>query len=238
MTPIAQRPQVFFDDLGSIDYQAAYNYQNKLVELLTHQKLANWHHNAGYTLQNTLIFCEHNHVYTLGKSGKIENLLLNNGELNNIKAQFFKIDRGGDITYHGAGQLVGYPIFDLEQLKPDLTWYIYSIEEAIIRSLAHFGLMGARVAGATGVWLDAHTPHARKICAIGVKNSRWITKHGFAFNINTNINYFKHIVPCGIDDKGVTSLHLELGAIQDFDAVKQLVKQEFASVFGIEYQEI
>ncbi len=223
-----------YEDLGKIDYQKAWDYQNKLVELLTQQKLANWHHNAQYKLENTLIFCEHNHVYTLGKSGKADNLLLNDNQLADLQAQFYKIDRGGDITYHGAGQLVGYPIFDLEQMKPDLSWYVHSLEEVIIRILSRLGIKSERLAGATGVWLDANNANARKICAIGVKNSRWITKHGFAFNINTDISYFQHIVPCGIADKAVTSLHLELGKTQDFDAIKNMLKEEFEHIFNVE----
>jgi len=180
---------------------------------------------------NYLLFVEHPHVYTLGKSGDEQNLLLNYIQLQAADATFFHTDRGGDITYHGPGQIVGYPIFDLENFGIGLRQYIHLMEEAIIKTIAEFGLEGRRDDKATGVWLDVGKPTARKICAIGVKSSRFVTMHGFAFNVNTNLNYFQHINPCGFTDRGVTSLGKEMGTKQDFEAVKKLVLKKLMEVF-------
>lgn len=181
---------------------------------------------------NFLLFVEHPHVYTLGKSGDEHNLLLNYIQLQAAHATFFQTDRGGDITYHGPGQIVGYPIFDLENFGIGLRRYIELMEDAIIKSIAEFGLIGMRDAQATGAWLDAGTPKARKICAIGVKSSRFVTMHGFALNVNTDLSYFQHINPCGFTDRGVTSLENELGQKQDFELVKQIVLSKMLEVFN------
>ena len=185
-------------------------------------------------LPGTLIFVEHPHVYTLGKSGSDKNLLLNFIQLQSKKASFYRIDRGGDITYHGPGQIVGYPIFDLEVIKIGLKDYIYRVEEAIIKTVNEFGLTASRLKGGTGVWIDPDiSGKARKICAIGVRASRYITMHGFAFNVNTDLTYFNFINPCGFTDKGVTSLQKELGVMQNFENVKSRVKENMKEVFDL-----
>ncbi len=187
-------------------------------------------------LPGTLIFVEHPHVYTLGKSGSENNLLLDYIQLRAKDASFYRIDRGGDITYHGPGQIVGYPIFDLDMINIGLKEYIHRLEEVIILSIAEFGLTGSRLEGGTGVWLDPEVKgRARKICAIGVKASRYITMHGFAFNVNTDLSYFNHINPCGFTDKGVTSLEKELGKQQDIDYVRSIVKKNLQRVFDLEW---
>jgi lipoyl(octanoyl) transferase len=175
-------------------------------------------------------------VFTLGKSGSLDNLLLNETGLEENEAQFYQINRGGDITYHGPGQLVAYPIFDLDYFFTDIHKYMRFLEEAVIRTLAKYGLKGVRSDGFTGVWLDVNSPNARKICAMGVKSSRWVTMHGIGFNINSNLSYFSHIVPCGIDDKAVTSLQKELNREIDMDELKVILKNELAEVFGFEFQ--
>ena len=181
---------------------------------------------------NWLLFVEHPPVYTLGKSGKVAHLLINEVELKKQGIEYFHINRGGDITFHGPEQLVGYPILDLEKFKPDLGWYLRSLEEVIILTMAEYGLKGDRSPGETGVWMDPHVPgKERKICAMGIKCSRWITMHGFAFNVNTNLNYFHHIVPCGIENKKVTSLANELGSTVPMEEVKYLLKKNFEKVF-------
>jgi len=186
-------------------------------------------------IPGTLIFVEHPHVYTLGKSGSENNLLLDYIQLQAKDASFYRIDRGGDITYHGPGQIVGYPIFDLDAINIGLKEYIYRIEEAIIKTLAEYGLEASRLEGGTGVWLDPElTGKARKICAIGVKASRYVTMHGFAFNVNTSLEYFNFINPCGFTDKGVTSLEKELGEKQDFESVKAMVKRKLEQIFDLE----
>lgn len=183
-----------------------------------------------------LLFVEHPHVFTLGKSGDEKNLLLSQHSLQKIDAEFFPINRGGDITYHGPGQLVGYPIIDLEQYFTDIHKYLRYLEEAIIMMLKNFGIEAGRIQGLTGVWIDAELPgKARKIAAMGVKCSRWITMHGFALNVNPNLSYFQHIVPCGITDKAVTSMEAELGETVDLEQVKKLVKENLAELFGFEY---
>lgn len=219
-----------FEDLGVGEYQVVWDYQEKLMQQVIDQKKAK-KSNPELQSDNFLLFVEHPHVYTLGKSGDEQNLLLNYIQLQAAHASFVKTNRGGDITYHGPGQIVGYPIFDLENFNIGLRKYIELMEEAIIKTLAEYGLKGERDEMATGVWLDAGKPLARKICAIGVKSSRFVTMHGFALNINTDLAYFQHINPCGFTDKGVTSLEKELGAKQDFGQAKQIVLQKLLEVF-------
>ncbi|MPT30332.1 MAG: lipoyl(octanoyl) transferase LipB, partial [Chryseobacterium sp.] len=186
------------------------------------------------TTENHLLFVEHPHVYTLGKSGHESNLLANENKLKEINATYIKVNRGGDITYHGFGQIVGYPVLDLENFYTDIHRYMRDLEEVIIRTIAEYGLKGERSNGETGVWLDVGKPYARKICAMGVKASRWVTIHGFALNVNTDMKYFEYIIPCGITDKQVTSLKRELEHEVDIDEVKQKIKKHFADVFGCE----
>ena len=221
-------------DLGMSDYKITWNRQEELMKQIVGQKNKN---NAiaedlRTATPNYLIFVEHPHVYTLGKSGDEHNLLLNFIQLQAKEASFYKTDRGGDITYHGPGQLVGYPILDLENFGIGLRQYIYNVEETIIRALSVYGIEAARDPQATGVWLDVGKPAARKICAIGVKSSRFVTMHGFAININSDLAYFNYINPCGFSDKGVTSLQKELGTKQDFERAKELILEKFAEVFG------
>lgn len=227
--------EVKFLDMGRSEYKYTWERQEELLNQIVEIKKAN--SNSGgelaVTTPNYLIFVEHPHVYTLGKSGDEHNLLLNYIQLQAKDAVFFKTDRGGDITYHGPGQIVGYPILDLENFGMGLRQYIYSMEEAIIEAVALYGLEASRDPHATGVWLDVGKPTARKICAIGVKSSRFVTMHGFALNINTDLEYFKHINPCGFSDKGVTSLERELGIKQDFEMAKERVLAKFAEVFGV-----
>ena len=185
--------------------------------------------------QNHLLFCEHPHVYTLGKSGKPEHLLIPPDKLHEVGATYHKINRGGDITYHGPGQLVGYPVLDLDHFFPDIHKYLRYLEEIFIRIMADYGLIGERSPNETGVWLDVGKPNARKILALGVRASRWVTMHGWAFNVNTDLNYFKNIIPCGIDDKGVTSLEKELGHTVSMEDVKAKVLRYFAEIFGISF---
>lgn len=226
--------EIKFLDLGILEYKHTWDKQEELLNQIVEIKKANNNVGEGLavTTPNYLIFVEHPHVYTLGKSGDEHNLLLNYIQLQAKNAAFFKTDRGGDITYHGPGQIVGYPILDLENFGMGLRQYIYSIEEVIIIVLASYGMAATRDPNATGVWLDVGKPTARKICAIGVKSTRFVTMHGFALNINTDLEYFKHINPCGFSDKGVTSLEKELGFKQDFERAKQLVLEKFAEVFG------
>jgi len=232
---------ILFEDLGKIAYDAAWEYQESLMQANLRIKAQRYNQqqlNEEYTegaTQHHLLFCEHPHVYTLGKSGHMENLLVNDTRLKELSVSFFKTNRGGDITYHGPGQIVGYPILDLEHFATDLGRYMRNLEEVMIRTLAHYGIIAGRLQGATGVWLDADIPgRARKICAMGVRCSRWVTMHGFALNVNTDLRYFGYIVPCGITDKSVTSMQQELGIVVDEQAVKDLLKAEFANVFGAE----
>ena len=225
---------VEFRDLGSMDYQEAWTYQETLFADIVAQKIQNRNlpEEEQATTPNYLLFVEHPHVYTLGKSGKPEHLLLDDVGLVNHQATYYKINRGGDITYHGPGQLVGYPILDLDHFFTDIHRYLRYLEEAIILTLAEYGVSAGRIEGLTGVWLDHDTlKNPRKICALGVKSSRWVTMHGFAFNVNVDLSYFGHIVPCGIDDKAVTSLHLELGRQVDVQEVKEKVKKHLAALF-------
>jgi len=230
------RNQVHFMDWGLVPYQQAWDQQESIFKVAADLKFERRLSGAvdEKPIEHHLIFCEHPPVYTLGKSGKIENLLLNQEELEAVHAQFFSINRGGDITYHGPGQLVGYPIFDLEQFYTDIHLYLRNLEEAIILTLAEYGIKAGRYEGYTGVWIDADLPSARKICAMGVRCSRWITMHGFAFNVNTDLSFFKHIVPCGIDDKDVTSIQRELGHEVDMNELKKRLKAKLSSVFNIE----
>lgn len=215
-----------FHDLGRIAYADALEYQTTAFEALLAAK------KGGSEMENQLLFCEHLPVLTIGKSGKDSNLLIPEAMLKERGISFYHINRGGDITYHGPGQITGYPIFDLEAWNLGLKQYIHQMEEAIIRFLALYGLKGERLEGATGVWLDPLVPgRARKICAIGVKSSRFVTMHGFALNINTELDYFTLINPCGFTDKGVTSLAKELGAPQDFELAKQQLKSIFMELF-------
>lgn len=234
---MTQNKNVIFQHLGLIDYQTAWDYQEKLHAEIVEIKLKNKTlaaENQELT-PNYLLFCEHPHVYTLGKSGKPEHLLLDENGLEKYEAKYYKINRGGDITYHGKGQLVGYPIFDLENFFTDIHKYMRFLEEAVIRTCADFGIDAGRIQGLTGVWIDhLEQKNPRKICAMGVKASRWVTMHGFALNVNTDLSYFKHIVPCGIDDKAVTSIEQELGKPQDFQAVSDSMAKHLKDIFEIE----
>ena len=222
---------VYFKDLKRLDYKEAWDYQEKLFKEILDIKIKNRREDAGLETPNHLLFVEHDHVYTLGKSGDEKNLLANQVKLDRIGASFYKINRGGDITYHGPGQITGYPILDLENFFTDIHKYLRYLEEIFIKILADYGLKGERSEGETGVWLDVGTPFARKICALGVRASRWVTMHGFAFNVNTDLGYFDHIVPCGIEDKAVTSLGTELGRVVDESEIKEKIKRYFVELF-------
>ncbi len=237
--------QVKVIDLGLIDYKQAWDYQEKLFNEIVQQKINNRIssdnkpvpnvHPVAQSTTNFLLFCEHPHVYTLGKSGDQENLLINEQELKDKNASYYKINRGGDITYHGPGQIVGYPILDLNNFFTDIHKYLRFLEEIVIRVLAEYGLSSGRSKGETGVWLDVEDPlKVRKICAMGVRASRWVTMHGFALNVNTDLNYFGNIIPCGIPDKAVTSLDKELGRKVDEAEVKEKLKKHFAELFECE----
>jgi lipoyl(octanoyl) transferase len=226
--------EINYLDLGVSAYKPTWEKQQELLNQIVVLKKANNKSSDGSVIPtpNYLIFVEHPHVYTLGKSGDEQNLLLNYLQLQAKDAEFFKTDRGGDITYHGPGQIVGYPILDLENFGIGLRQYIFNLEEVVIRFLLLYGITAMRDPHATGVWIDVGKSSARKICAIGVKSSRFVTMHGFALNINTNLDYFKYINPCGFSDKGVTSLEKELGFRQDFERAKELLLDYFAKIFG------
>jgi lipoyl(octanoyl) transferase len=236
--------QVFFQDWGLTDYKEAWDRQEVLfgqtVELKTrirNRKITSEgdeYSEEDELTPNYLIFCEHPHVYTLGKSGKPEHLLLDEKGLKEKNAVFYPINRGGDITYHGPGQIVGYPILDLDNFFTDIHLYLRTLEEAVILTMAQYGLKGERYPGYTGVWLDPDNENARKICALGVRCSRWVTMHGFAFNVNTNLDYFNNIVPCGIDDKAVTSMQKELGKEADIEDIKKNLKHHISVLFDME----
>ncbi|MEL6631272.1 MAG: lipoyl(octanoyl) transferase LipB [Bacteroidota bacterium] len=228
--------QIHYQDKGHISYKAAWDYQESLLKKNVDLKLA-----AGrgadplhIPTAHHLLFCEHNPVYTLGKSGEESNVLIDEATRAEKGIEYFKINRGGDITYHGPGQITGYPILDLEKFRRDIGWYLRTMEQVMIDYIAEYGLKGARIDGATGVWVDSDTDNPRKICAMGVRCSRWITMHGFAFNVNTDLNYFNYIVPCGIDDKGVTSLQAELGREIPMEEAKEGIKRHFARLFEAE----
>ena len=217
--------------LGLIDYKEAWDYQEKLLKEAIDLKIAFRNGQTTEIPHNYLLFCQHPHVYTLGKSGKPEHLLLNEEQLAEKEASYYKINRGGDITYHGPGQLVVYPIFDLEQFFTDIHKYMRFLEEAVIRTLADFGIESGRVEGLTGVWIEGTTDRARKICAMGVKCSRWVTMHGIGFNVNTDLNYFSNIIPCGIDDKAVTSMQQDLGHKIDLEEVSTKLLNHLSDLF-------
>ena len=226
--------KVEFQDLGLIDYKKCWDYQEELFAGILVTKSANRKEEKSDKTNNYLLFCEHPHVYTLGKSGDEKNLLVNEDYLKSRRATFHKINRGGDITYHGPGQIVGYPILDLDNFFTDIHKYLRFLEEAVILTLKEYGLESERSPGETGVWFDVGTPKARKICALGVKSSRWVTMHGFAFNINSDLSYFGNIIPCGIADKKVTSLEKELERKMDFEEVKNKVKTHLIELFEME----
>lgn len=227
-----QNQSIEFQNWGKIDYAAAWQQQEELLQQIVAIKIANRNNNTTEKTPNYLVFCEHPPVYTLGKSGDFANLLLSEQQLRSNGIDFFRINRGGDITYHGPGQLVGYPIFDLENFYTDIGRYLRTIEEAIILLLDGYGIVGERYPGYTGVWIAPDGPHARKICAIGVRTSRWVSMHGFAFNVNTELSYFQNIIPCGIQNKQVTSLAAELNRPIDFGEVTERLKAIFAQLFG------
>jgi lipoyl(octanoyl) transferase len=245
--------KVFFQDWGLIDYQQAWDRQEDLFSATVKTKLDNRNNEIAYSEAakslvpadayepfvadetfNYLVFCEHPHVYTLGKSGKAEHLLLDEEGLKEKQAVYYTINRGGDITYHGPGQIVSYPILDLDNFFTDIHLYLRTLEDAVILTLADYGLQAGRYPGYTGVWFDADNEKARKICAMGVRCSRWVTMHGLAFNVNTNLDYFKNIVPCGIDDKAVTSMQQELGHEVDINEVKKILKHHISVLFGMD----
>ena len=227
--------KVKFQDLGVKDYQPTWDYQEELLKQNLDIKIHNRENPENLKpTDNHLLFVEHPHVYTLGKSGHESNLLANENKLKEINATYVKVNRGGDITYHGFGQVVGYPVLDLENFYTDIHRYMRDLEEVIIRTIAEYGLKGERSPGETGVWFDVGKPYARKICALGVKASRWITIHGFALNVNTDMRYFDYIIPCGISDKQVTSMKRELERDVDYEEVKQKIKKHFADVFECE----
>ena len=223
----------YFKDIGLIEYKEAWLFQEKFFNEILEIKSKNRNEGSEITTKNHLIFCEHPHVYTLGNSGNKENLLVNEEYLKSRGASFYKTNRGGDITYHGPGQIVGYPIFDLDNFFNDIGKYLRFLEEVIILTLKEYGLSGERSKGETGVWLDVGKPTARKICAMGVKTSRWVSMHGFAFNLNTDLSYFESIIPCGINDKKVTSLEKEIGHKIDIDHAKSLLKSNLERVFDL-----
>lgn len=231
--------QTQFTDLGLIEYQKAWDYQTDLFNktLAIKSENRNRTNNDQLITNNYLLFCEHPHVYTIGKSGDEKNLVIPIENLSSIGASYHQINRGGDITYHGPGQIIVYPIIDLENFFTDIHQYMRTLEESVIATLKEFGIEAGRIKGLTGVWLDWEDERkARKICALGVKTSRWVTMHGLAMNVNTDLNYFNHIVPCGIQDKAVTSLKKELNSNQNIGAVKDILKQNIASLFEMQLQ--
>ena len=244
-----QNKKVQIKDLGlNQDYNVIWKFQEKYFQHIIDLKMQNrkfkklqfsdftsLDSNQYNLTPNYLFFVEHPHVYTIGKSGDIKNMLANEGLLKKIDASYIKTNRGGDITYHGPGQIVVYPVLDLANFSEDVNWYMRSLEEVVIQVIAAFGLKGARSKGETGVWLDVGRPFARKICAMGVKASRWVAMHGLALNVNTDVHYFEYIVPCGIRDKAVTSMQRELGYDINLNEVKKEFKKKFAEVFEVEF---
>jgi lipoyl(octanoyl) transferase len=227
--------KVKLQDLGSIAYKEAWDYQDKLFQSIIDTKLDNRKKGLEQSTSNYFLFVEHPPVYTLGKSGNLNNLLLSEIELKAKDATFYKSNRGGDITFHGPGQIVGYPIFDLENFFTDIHKYLRYLEEAILLTLSDYGLKAERSPGETGVWFDVGTPFARKICALGVRSSRWVSMHGFALNVNVDLGYFDHIIPCGIKGKAVTSMQAELGEKIPEMEVKEKITQHLANLFALEF---
>ena len=225
---------ILLKNLGIKDYKETWDYQTELLQEIVDQKISNRKNNESIETKNHFMFVEHPHVYTLGKSGDLENLLLNEKQLKEKGATFYKINRGGDITYHGPGQIVGYPILDLENFFTDIHKYLRFLEEVIILTLSDYGLKAERSDGETGVWLDAGTPFARKICAMGIRSTRWVTMHGFALNVNVNLGYFDNIIPCGIRGKAVTSMEVELGKKIPLEEVQRKILINFNALFGVE----
>jgi lipoyl(octanoyl) transferase len=226
--------KIYVTDLGTKDYKETWDFQEEVFNSIIDIKNKNREKENKDITPNYLLFVEHPNVYTLGKSGKYSHLLISEEELAQKNATFYKIDRGGDITYHGPGQIVGYPILDLDNFFTDIHKYLRFLEEVIIKTLADYGIKGERSPGETGVWIDVGTPFARKICAMGVRASRWVTMHGFAFNINADLSYFNYIIPCGIVDKSVTSLNQELGKNIPLQEVKEKIKFHFSNIFEAE----
>lgn len=229
---MTKNPHVEVTDLGFKDYQETWDYQEELFQEILGIKIKNRREEANLQTPNYFLLVEHPHVYTLGKSGDLSNLLVDEAKLKEIGATFHKINRGGDITYHGPGQIVGYPILDLENFFTDIHKYLRLLEEMVILTLEEYGLKAERSKGETGVWLDVGTPFARKVCAMGVRASRWVTMHGFALNVNADLGYFDHMIPCGIKGKAVTSLNVELGVVKVSEAeVKEKLTKHFATLF-------
>lgn len=228
--------EIDLQNLGYKDYKETWDYQESLFKEILDIKIKNRRQDLNEITPNYLLMVEHPHVYTLGKSGDIKNLLISEAELEKKQATYYKINRGGDITYHGPGQLVGYPILDLDNFFTDIHKYLRFLEETIILTLADYGLKAERSKGETGVWLDVGTPFARKICAMGVRASRWVTMHGFALNVNADLGYFDHIIPCGIEGKAVTSLNVELGKKEiPLAEVQEKILEHFAELFEAEF---
>ena len=224
---------IYLQDLSQKDYKETWDYQTELLDEIIRIKRVNRSAETQQETPNHFLFVEHPHVYTLGKSGDQNNLLINDKQLEERGATYYKINRGGDITYHGPGQIVGYPILDLENFFTDIHKYLRLLEEVIIKTIAEYGLKGERSKGETGVWLDVGTPFARKICAMGIRSSRWVTMHGFALNANTNLGYFDNIIPCGIRGKAVTSMEVELGKKVDLEEVKAKILKHFKEQFEV-----
>jgi len=227
--------QIFLEDLGLKDYKATWGYQEKLFDAIIKVKRQNRNEKLNLPTKNHFLFVEHPHVYTLGKSGDFNNLLLTEDQLKAKGATYYKINRGGDITYHGPGQIVGYPILDLDNFFTDIHKYMRFLEETVIKTLAEYNIKGTRSDGETGVWLDVGTPFARKICALGVRSSRWVTMHGFALNVNTDLGFFDNIIPCGIRGKAVSSMQAELGKPIDQNEVKIKILKHFSEIFEAEF---
>ena len=226
--------KILLSDLANKDYKEAWDFQSELLQEIVDIKINNRRNNLQKATKNHFLFVEHPHVYTLGKSGDLSNLLLNEKQLEEKGATFYKINRGGDITYHGPGQIVGYPILDLENFFTDIHKYLRFLEETIILTIAEYGIEGSRSPGETGVWLDVGTPFARKICAMGIRSSRWVTMHGFALNANVNLGYFDNIIPCGIRGKAVTSMEAELNKTVDLEEVKIKILKHFKTLFEVD----
>lgn len=237
---MTQNRKIQLTDIGTVEYLEAFDQQERLMKEIIDLKIKNRDRKDGIYEEtpNYMLFVEHPHVYTLGKSGDEQNMLANEGKLKEINATFVMTNRGGDITYHGFGQLIGYPILDLDNFKSDIHLYMRNLEEVIIRVIAEYGLKGERSEGETGVWLDVGKPYARKICAMGVKTSKWVTMHGFGLNVNTDLRYFEYIIPCGIKDKSVTSLKRELErelTSAEIEDLKSKIKKHFIDVFQAEF---